>query len=446
MIQNNCNNNRTKLNFGVASVLIHKIQVPSLGEGIYEAKIFQWLKRPTQFVKKQEPLFELSTDKVDIEIPSPYQGYLQKIIADDGCIVTENQIVAYITINKFIDIDLNKYHADNNSDSDANQKSLQHYDVLLSKSSKSFNYIKKHANSDRANLRGPLDTLFEKNRSYNTTQNTLLDLDNNIKDHQTQSSSSLSYSSSSSDQFYKTHKLSQARNLINNKLITSYQNIPQLTSHISVDIAQIIDDKNNTINPVTNNKRSLTSYFIASIAHCLKLNPIFNASLRSTELCYRKDFNIGCAVSVGDLIYTPVVKKAQLLTIDQIDFKWQSLVSKCHNRSIQFNDLSTSTITLSNPGMYGAEKSNALVLDNQVAIINIGAITTEWKPVIDGNKHHVLADQISSWGKHYIVNVGITFDHRLIDGKHAGEFLTNFKDFLENYKNSSSKLTIDQIE
>ena len=456
---------------------IYKVQVPALGHGISEAKIFQWLKKPKDFVDYEEPLFELSTEKVDIEIPSPCCGYLQKIVAESGTIVQANQVVAYVSADK--NVDLIDTKVKKNNDNDNKNKDLD-LDQTVQKKMAIINDKKSNKHITYAVNNWQKPEMFTKNRSYNfinpisikkkkknnNDNNNKIDNqesknhqdkdsvyhheldDNNINFSSTLSTKTAAYVNNNYYVFnnYSNEKhqvnLTNARIVLNDKLVYSYMNIPQLTSFITVDFSKVIAHRKKYKSK--NHQISFNAYLLKALSHVLTIFAKFNSYLDNDDkIIYHKKINIASAVAQNDLIYAPVVHNVNSFDLIALSVKWQELVKKCRDKSISIDELSNPSFTISNPGMYGAIRSNALVLKNQSAIINIGSIQPTWLACLrsdhvrsdHGDDRDKITAQSSDivWQKKQLAEIGLSFDHRLIDGKDAGLFLSEFKRYIENF-------------
>ena len=152
---------------------------------------------------------------------------------------------------------------------------------------------------------------------------------------------------------------------------------------------------------------------------------IFNCSIDGYDILWKEDINLGCAVAIDEGLIVPVIKKSQDLSLVGIASRLNDLASRARNKSLKPDEVKGGTFSVTNPGMFGCLISTPIINQPQVASMSVGGIIR--RPVVLANDSIVIRP---------IATVGITFDHRVIDGQGGARFLSNIKNFLENPINS----------
>ena len=220
-------------------------------------------------------------------------------------------------------------------------------------------------------------------------------------------------------------KMSKMRKLTAEHMLQSVKTSPHVTTTFEVDLDRISRIKSEIAESFIKEygqKLTYTSFFIAAAIHALKKHPDMNASIDQDEILYKESINIGCAVAIDTGLIVPVIKNANDFSLGKIAQALGDLVDRARNKILNPDDITGGTFSITNPGMYGSVHSQPIINQPQVGIMSIGAIVQ--RPVAVDNKVVI----------HPLCQMGITFDHRLIDGEGGAKFLADVKGFLETYK------------
>ena len=168
-------------------------------------------------------------------------------------------------------------------------------------------------------------------------------------------------------------------------------------------------------------KLTYTPMFLHATVQAIKAHPVVNVSVDGSDILWKDDINIGCAVAIASGLIVPVIKDAGDLNLTGIAKALNELVSRARSKSLKPADVQGGTFSVTNPGMFGSIVSTPIVNQPQVAILSIGAIVE--KPlIIEG----MIAIQPTC-------QIGLTFDHRVIDGEGGARFLATLKKIIEDY-------------
>lgn len=427
-----------------------------MGEGVNEATIVKWLKKKGEKIEKDEPLIEISTDKVDTEVTSPSDGYLIAVHCQEGSVVQVDQIIAHL--GKRADIAppaLNEsaqtaenFKSKTKPSQDRIMPAQQHQlannlplapNLPLSPGAyagavRSSPLVKKMAREYGLNLNMvPGTGLYGR-----ITKRDVLSFMGTGGNRHLQANS---VAESSSHQAIKTtvkggqeylegvlierKKMSKIRKLTSEHMQHSVKTSPHVTTTFEVDLERISILKSEISEKFLKEhgqKLTYTSFFIAAAIFALKQHPEMNASVDADDILYKEAINIGCAVAIDTGLIVPVIKNANNLSLGEIAKELGDLVFKARNKKLSPDDVTGGTFSITNPGMYGSIHSQPIINQPQVGIMSIGAIVK--RPM-------VINDEIVI---HPLCQIGVTFDHRIIDGEGGAKFLADVKNFLENYQ------------
>ncbi|MFK7824551.1 MAG: dihydrolipoamide acetyltransferase family protein [Oligoflexales bacterium] len=431
------------------------VQLPSMGEGVNEATIVKWLKQKGEKVQKDEPLIEVSTDKVDTEVASPSTGYLVAIYTEEGSVVEVEQVMAYLAASP--DIEPPKLPTQvqppnqKKAGAPAAKHVSQHHTPSIPGNS-AFTNLPISPGSYAGVIRSsPLVKKMAKEHSLNlnyvqgtglygriTKKDVLSFIAAGGNRHvhpgtiPTSSDEKVSLKTSFRDgQEYlegvrvERKKMSKMRKLTAEHMLQSVKTSPHVTTTFEVDLERISHIKKeitDSFREEYGQKITYTSFFIEAAIYALKLHPQMNSSVDNDEILYKDSVNIGCAVAIDSGLIVPVIKQANELTLGQIAQALGDLVSRARNKKLKPEDIAGGTFSITNPGMYGSIHSQPIINQPQVGIMSIGAIVQ--RPVAIEGKVVI----------HPLCQIGITFDHRLIDGEGGAKFLADIKRYLETYE------------
>ena len=412
-----------------------EIKVPSLGESVVEATVAKWYKNQGDHVAVDEPLVELETDKVTLEVPSPCGGQLKIISAKEGETVEVGALLGQITegeednkvsekaIESENKIPENKPQEiqqpetqDNNSETDKVDVDNKKVVTNIEKLSPAVRKIVDEQKIDLSNI--------EPKRSDGRI--TKGDLINNVNTSETQTENNesiLSNADLSNTELRKEVPMSRLRQTIAKRLKDAQNNAAILTTFNEVDMFQLIETRNEykeSFELKYGVKLGFMSFFVKACITALKEIPDVNAEIQDNKIIYKNFYNIGVAVGTDQGLVVPVLRDADKKSIIEIEKEIFELGNKARSGKLSITDMQEGTFTVSNGGVYGSLMSTPILNPPQSGVLGMHKI--EKRPI-------VIDDEISIRPMMYLA---LSYDHRIIDGKAAVTFLVRVKEGLED--------------
>ena len=407
--------------------------MPELGESITEGTILEWKKEVGADIKKDETLLEISTDKVDSEIPSPESGKIIQILYKVNDVVPVGEVIARIGSNndKVIKqvkdipktddiIDDNSIFENNEIDDlvvDSNNviKEKQHFYSPLVKS------IAKKENISLAEM----DNIPGTGLNNRVNKNDIL---NYIK-----SNESLDINKSKADIKYslndKLEPMGHVRLMIADHMKKSRDTSVHVYSTSEVDITNIVNYRNANKNKYLDKYQTnltYTPFFIDSVIKSIQGFPLINASIQGKNIVNNLNINIGVAVALpDDNLIVPVIKKSEELNFLGVARACSDLAQRARENNLEPNEVKDSTFTITNPGVFGSLFGMGIINQPNSALLSIGAIHK--RPVVKETKY---GDVVVVRSMIYLT---LAYDHRIIDGAYGTRFLPHLKTKLENF-------------
>ena len=443
------------------------VDMPELGESVTEGTITTWLKSVGDTVEVDEPLLEVSTDKVDTEIPSPVAGTILEILAEEDDTVDVGQAIVVIG-----DADAAaeepadepkeepkaeepkeepKQEAPKQEEKSAEEPKKEEKPAEESKESVNTS-AKLEDRGDKVPYVTPLvRKLAEKHGvDLSTVEGTgvggrirkqdvlaaaeggsATDASAAAKDEPKGARANWSTKSvdpAKQELIGTTQKVNRIREITAAKMVESLQTTAQLTHVQEVDVTRVAELRKK-VKPAFVEKHGANitylAFFVKATAEALVSHPNVNASFNADtkEITYHEDVNIGIAVDTPQGLLVPVIKKAQDLNLAEIAKAIADLAERARNKKLRPDDLSGATFTVTNIGSEGALLDTPILTPPQAGILGTAAI--EKRPVI------VTEDGIDSIAIRQMCYLPFTYDHQLVDGADAGRFVTTIKDRIE---------------
>lgn len=380
-----------------------EVTLPKLGESIVEATIVQWFKKEGDFVALDEPLLEVSTDKINSEIPSPFEGHLTKIVAHPDETVKVGELLATIGEKK-----------EKTSTSEPKKESTSKF-----YSPAVLRLAKEHHIS--------LDELQHIKGTGEKGRVTKKDIENYLADKKKTAQKASPVKESGATEKIKMTPLRKA---IADTMVRSFYEAPHASLVTEIDLTQCmtyIAKNKESFFQKHQAKLSITSLFVQALTHAVQKFPLLNASLEDDHIVVKRFVNMGIAVSVEHGVMVPVIKHCETLSIDEIAKKIASLAIKAREEALAHDEVQDGTITLTNFGMTGTLMGIPIIRHPEVAIVGMGAVHRK-----------VVALDDTTMAIRKCMHVSLTFDHRVIDGMYGCSFLAELKSFLEDEESFSS--------
>ena len=425
-----------------------EIIMPQLGESLTEGTIIKWYKKTGDLVKKDEVLLEISTDKVDTEIPSPESGILSEIIFDEQKTVQVGTVIARLTTTGFHKQDVEQVNAAEAKNVSA-EKFIRSDKVNVGTEEKFMREKEKASdkfyspvilNIAQSENISPfeLSSIIGTGLNGRITKKDVLDfLDKRAHKTEKQEIEKPVFTDIEKEEYQHLWKDGQTTSVI------PMDNIRQkIMEHMiksrdtSVHVSELIEaDMTKIQNFIKKNKdkyysdENIRLTYMPFIAYAtikaLKENPLINSSIKNTDIIIKKNINLGIAVALKhDGLIVPNIKNSETKNIKELAKAIAELSEKAKNKKLTAEDITGGTFTISNYGIFGTLFGTPVINQPEVAILGVGAVTK--KPVVievEGT------DTIAVRSMMYIV---LSHDHRLVDGMLGGKFLKSIKENLEN--------------
>ena len=395
--------------------MLHEIIVPELAESTVEATVASWLKRDGEIVSKGDVIIELDTDKVSLEIVSPSNGIIQEVNKTEGEVVKVGDILGIIDDSKSDAPPSLEAKDEGAEKADKSEMSIQ-----SKNNEKPLNITpvaKKIAEKENINLEnikgtGPngkitKEDLLDTKKDTTKPSQEIINLDKKLPGNKDE----------------EIVKLSRRRITIAKRLKEVQTETVMTTTYNEVDLSSVIAIRKKYQDQFVkkhNTKLGFMSFFVKASVNSLQSFPHLNAELHQDELIVKKYYDIGIAVATDEGLVVPVLRGADKLSSAEIELGIAELATKSREKKITLQELQGGTFSITNGGVFGSLMSTPLLNPPQVGILGMHKIME--KPLaVDGEI--VIRP---------VMMLAVTYDHRIIDGSMAVQFLVRIKNLLED--------------
>jgi 2-oxoglutarate dehydrogenase E2 component (dihydrolipoamide succinyltransferase) len=450
--------------------------MPQMGESIAEGTLSKWLKKVGDEVKRDEPLFEISTDKVDAEIPSAAAGVLAEILVTEGQTVAVQTVVARLETEKGAAVSSAPSGSSSGAATSGNGATVgagappqkQNTAVSAGASQRSAAPVAAStqpsssmaqsapANSFEDRLRTKSSPLVRKIAAEHGIEISALsgtgiagrvtkrDLDQHLQTGAPMSGISAGHAPSFSRESHgpvptpwpgdRVEVMSKMRALISDHMVASRRTSAHVTSFFEVDltrVARIRAQLRAQFEAQTGQKLTFLPFIIKAVAQGLRKFPMLNASVAGTSIIYRKNVNIGVAVALDWGLIVPVIKGADDLSLGGLTKTLNDLAARARAKKLAPAEVQEGTFTITNPGVFGSLMGTPIINQPQVAIMGVGAIEKRAKVITGADGEDTIAIRTCAY-------FSISFDHRIVDGADADKFMAYIKQYIETYPETSA--------
>lgn len=413
-----------------------EVVMPQMGESITTGTITKWNKQPGDKIEIDEILLEISTDKVESEIPSPMEGVVVELLYEEGETVDVGKVIAYI------DDDMNAKPSAGGAAPKAEAPKEEKVEAQASAAPKAEKseggrrfytpLVRKLAEENGVAL-SELENISGSGAGGRVNREDFMNFLDSRKSGGAPAAASRpaapsapapsipAFSSGDRVEIVPMDNMRKAiaRNMQNSKLTS-----PHVNSIDTVDMTRLVKFRESFKNEFKKQEGfslTYTHFVLYALVQALKEFPYVNASIDGDNIVLKKDINLGCAVAVpGSGLVVPVIKGADNLNITGIARALNQLVIKARNKKLTMDDLSGGTYTFTNNGSFGVLAATPVILQPQVGIFCVGAIKKT--PVVTDDLAIAIRD---------IMYATHTFDHRLIDGELGSMFLKHVVNTLQ---------------
>ena len=428
------------------------ILVPVLGESVTEATVARWLKKEGEKVSADEPVVELETDKVNLEVPSPVSGVISKINSKDGDNVEVGSILGIVSSGSN---DQPEKLQKNEKIPPVTEKIIAEAESFVEEKSKKEDVIKSNDQKDEQietkifdieDKDEPLVLTNEiKNGKSEILNNNLspavrkIVTEKNLKLEGIRGSGKrgailkgdlLNLMNKTPEPNQRKIKygpeeriqMSRLRQTIAKRLKSAQETAAMLTTFNEVDMSKVINFRKENQDEFKNKfgtKLGFMSFFVKASIKSLKLYPAVNAEIENNDIIYKNYYNISFAVGTEKGLVVPVLKNADEMSFADIESNIKTLSDKANSGSLSIDDLQGGTFTISNGGVYGSMLSTPILNPPQSGVLGMHNIVD--RPIAVNGSIQIKP----------VMYLALSYDHRIIDGKEAVSFLREIKDNLE---------------
>ncbi len=389
-----------------------EVKVPVLPESVTDATVATWYKKPGDFVKRDENLVDLETDKVVLEVPAPADGVLESITVESGELVEANQVLGVVKAGEIPAEKADESVAPKAS-SGGQQAVKENAD--MGTSSQSSTQADSSNQSVVTGNAGPAARKMMQENNIDASQVSGSGRGGRITKPDVQTIANTPME--------ERVPMSRMRQKIASRMIEAQSTAAMLTSFNEVDLKAVMDIRKKYKEEFINKhgiKLGLMSFFVKAATEALKQFPIINASVEGDDVVYHKQQNIGIAVATDRGLVVPVLKNTNAMGLADIDAGIRDFAVAGNSGKLTMDDLTGGTFTITNGGSFGSLMSTPILNMPQSAIL--GMHTIKERPVVVNGEIVVRP----------MMYLALTYDHRIIDGKDAVLFLVAVKEMLED--------------
>ena len=345
------------------------VVVPVLGESVVEATVSKWIKKQGDYVEVDDPIIELETDKVTLEVPASVSGILENTLVSEGDTVEVGALLGTIV---------------------AGEKPIKNKEVPKDLKSKNDNKEKTEASNIEDK---PVNNVVEISRDE-----TNVNLEERIP-------------------------MSRLRQAIARRLKEAQNTAAMLTTYNEVDMSALMEMRKNyqeSFEKKNGVRLGYMSFFVKASIDALNQFPAVNAEIDGNDIIYKNYYNIGVAVGTSQGLVVPVLKNADKMSFGETELNIAEFGKKAKDGSLAISDMAGGTFTISNGGVYGSLMSSPILNPPQSGILGMHKI--QKRPVVIDDKIEIRP----------MMYLALSYDHRIIDGREAVSFLVRIKEIIED--------------
>jgi 2-oxoglutarate dehydrogenase E2 component (dihydrolipoamide succinyltransferase) len=345
------------------------VLVPILGESVVEATVSKWIKKQGEFVEVDEPIVELETDKVTLEVPASISGILDNLAVSEGDTVEVGALLAMIV---------------------AGEKTEEVKKPAVEKKEEKVHQQKVVSNINESKPVAPESKLIRSTQNENLEERV---------------------------------PMSRLRLAIARRLKEAQNTAAMLTTYNEVDMSALMEMRNNyqdSFEKKNGVRLGYMSFFVKAAIDALNQFPAVNAEIDGNDIIYKNYYNIGVAVGTAQGLVVPVLKNADDMSFGETEANIAEFGKKAKDGSLGISDMAGGTFTISNGGVYGSLMSSPILNPPQSGILGMHKI--QKRPIAIGDNIEIRP----------MMYLALSYDHRIVDGREAVSFLVRIKEIIED--------------
>ena len=422
------------------------ITMPRLGESVEEGTVIRWLKKVGDPIERDESVVEITTDKIDTDIPAIAGGVLSEIRVDEGTTVAIGEIIGVIDTGDEEDADPSTADAEEQPAGPGDAPETIDADELTPAAAEAVDggplrrrraerfyspLVLRIAREERIDM-ATLESMEGTGKGGRVTRDDLLTYlerrASRIPEpaaEQDEDSEFVSVSRPAGTEEARVVNMDTLRKTIAKHMVLSKQVSPHVTSVSEVDMTHVVryrEEARERFQQKTGIKLTLTPFFITAIVDALRANPMLNATMDDDRVLQWKHVNLGLAVGLEKGVVVPVIRHADEMDFSEIAQAAHDLAKRAHDRKLSPDDLKGSTFTLTNPGMWDTLFGTPIINQPEAGILATGSV-----------KKQVVVQADDSLAIRSMMFLSLSFDHRFIDGLNAARFIRDIARNLETF-------------
>ncbi len=439
------------------------VVMPQMGESIAEGTLSKWLKKVGDSVKRDEPIFEISTDKVDAEIPAPASGTLAEIIVTEGQTVPVSAVVARLETEVGAAVATPAAQPPAPSEAPAAKSAPAKAAPAPAAAPAASTVLAPPSRKAPAHAGGNGNSLEERLRTKSSPLVRKIAAEHGVEIAGLQGSGIAGrvtkrdimqfiegggaaapaarpsmhapggFDGHGPDvqpwQGDRVEPMSKIRQLTSDHMVMARRHAAHVTSFFEIDLTRVSRIRQKAraqFEAQTGQKLTYLPFIIRVVVDALKQHPILNAAHTGSQVIYRKQYNIGIAVALDWGLIVPVIKQADDLSLSGLTKSLNDLAERARSKRLKPEEVQNATFTITNPGVFGSLAGTPIIPAGTSAILGLGAIEKRPKVIAGAEGEDVIAIRTCAY-------FSLSFDHRIVDGADADKFLATVKRGLESY-------------
>lgn len=395
-----------------------EVKVPALPESVADATVAQLFKKIGDFVKRDETILELETDKVMLEVPASHDGVIEKVLKPVGSTVTAHEVL--VTINPAAAPAADKPSAAAKEPTPAKEETAaattQAAKAASAELSPAVRRLVAEQDIDVSHLQGS-------GKAGRITKTDVLEQVKSPTAAPSANTAAAVTPLAAGERIEKRVPMSRLRARIAERLVEAQHNAAMLTTFNEVNMQPIMDLRahyKDAFEKAHGVKLGMMSFFVKAALEALKRFPIVNASIDGNDIVYHGYYDIGIAVSTSRGLVVPILRDADMLSMADIEKQIADYANKARDGKLTMEEMTGGTFTITNGGIFGSMLSTPILNAPQCAILGMHNIVK--RPIVENDQIVIRP----------IMYVAMSYDHRLIDGRESVNFLLTIKQMLED--------------
>ena len=431
--------------------------MPQMGESIAEGTLSKWLKKVGDEVKRDEPIFEISTDKVDAEIPSPVAGVLAEVIVTEGQTVAVQTVVARIETEKGAAVAapapaapagaVTERGAPPEPQGAPEPVGASHHSAAPAIAISGPNGLEERLRTKSSPLVRKIaaEHGIELARMQGTGiagRVTKRDIESYLASGSATAPERSMHAPLGVEQHGpvpepwpgdRVEPMTKIRVLTSDHMVAARRSAAHVSSFFEIDLTRVNRLRLKAraqLEAETGQKLTYLPYIISAVVDSLKQFPVLNAAVSGTSIIYRRPLNIGIAVALDWGLIVPVIKNANDLSLSGLTKSLNDLAERARTKRLKPEEVQGATFTITNPGVFGSLAGTPIIPLGTSAILGLGAIEKRPKVLTGPDGEDTIAIRTCAY-------FSLSFDHRIVDGADADKFLASLKKGLEGYPDAA---------